>query len=585
MIEARFDDVSAGPSGSFRFTGLREALEIHEAGELPGLLARLDAATRAGAWAAGWVSYEAAPGLDPAFSVRAADPDDPFAELPLAWFGLFDGWEEAGPITEATYRVGQWEPSVSRSQYEAAVEEIRSQIRAGETYQVNHTFRLEADFDGDDRSFYADLLGAQRAAHCAYLDTGRWRVLSASPELFLTLEGTTLTTRPMKGTAPRGRWPAEDRANAEGLVASAKERAENAMIVDLLRNDMGRISTPGSVRVTRLFETERYETVWQLTSTIVSDLAPDAPLLDVFRALFPSGSVTGAPKIRSMQITAELEDSPRGIYTGAVGWLAPRGETERAAFNVAIRTVELDADRGRVRFGVGSGITHDSVAEREYEECLAKTRFLTERRPEFQLFESIRHDADGWVWLDDHLNRMAASAAYFGFRFDQAAIRKALDAAIDGFAPDPAKVRLVLSRDGSVSIDTTAVAPPQTEPVRLAIESDHRVDHTDVFLFHKTTLRRAYTEARERHPDADDVLFVNDRGEVTETTIANLLARIDGRWVTPALDCGLLAGTHRQRLLAAGEIEEGHLLVEDVRNAEALALVSSVRMRRPARLI
>lgn len=580
-MEVRFDDAFTGPAAAFRFTGFVRAVEARHPEEVRDVLATVEEATTAGLWAAGWVSYEAAPAFDPALVVRAPGPPEP----PLAWFGLFEDWEEAPPLPRRPYRVGTWEPSVPRETYEAAVERIREQIRAGETYQVNHTFRLTADFEGDDRSFYADLVESQRAAHCAFLDTGRWRVLSASPELFLSLEDGVLTTRPMKGTAPRGRSAQEDRARADALLASAKERAENAMIVDLLRNDMGRISEPGSVHVDELFRTERYETVWQLTSTIRSRIAPETSLLRLFGALFPSGSVTGAPKVRSMQITAQLEDSPRGVYTGAIGWIAPAGERERMAFNVAIRTVEHDAEAGRVRFGVGSGITHDSVAAREYEECLTKTRVLTERRPDFELFESIRHDEDGWLWLDEHLERMAASAAYFDFPFDQAALRKALDAAVGGFAPSPAKVRVTLARDGRVGVEVVPVAPPTTDPARLAIETELRVDSSDVFLFHKTTMRDAYTEAAARHPEADDVLFVNERGEVTETTIANLLVRIDGRWITPALDCGLLAGVHRQHLLAAGEIEEGYLSVDDVRDAGSIELISSVRMRRPARLL
>ena len=309
---------------------------------------------------------------------------------------------------------------MDRAEYDAAIERIRELIAAGHTYQVNHTLRLRAVIAGDERGFYRDLCLAQRGGYCALLDLGRFRVLSASPELFFRLDDRRITVRPMKGTAPRGRWRAEDDDIRSRLLGSEKDRAENAMIVDLLRNDLGRVCVPGSIEVQRMFEAERYETVWQLTSTIAGDLRDGVTVLDTFRSLFPSGSVTGAPKVRTTRIIADLEGSARGAYCGAIGYLAPPGSGEpRANFNVAIRTVVLDAQTRTAEYGVGGGVTYDSSAEGEYEEVLAKARILTAARPSFELFETIHHGPpEGFRHLDEHLDRIGASASYFGFRFE-----------------------------------------------------------------------------------------------------------------------------------------------------------------------
>jgi para-aminobenzoate synthetase/4-amino-4-deoxychorismate lyase len=510
--------------------------------------------------------------------------------MPLAWFALFEGREDVPPPEPPDAEPppsgpSPWRPSVDRATYDAAIERIRDLIASGHTYQVNHTIRLRASIAGDERGFYRDLCLAQRGGYGAYLDLGRFRVLSASPELFFRIDGDRITTRPMKGTAPRGRFLAEDEAAAARLLASGKERAENAMIVDLLRNDLGRLCRAGSVEVERMWEPERYETVWQLTSTIAGDLNPGVSLLDAFRALFPSGSVTGAPKVRTTRIIADLEDSARGPYCGAIGYLAPAGSGEpRANFNVAIRTVVLSSETRIAEYGVGGGITYDSSAPAEYEEVLAKARVLTSTRPAFELFETLAHaPGEGFRHLSEHLERMDGSARYFGFRFDPEAAVAALKAAVEDRV-GPSRVRLTLARDGSLGT-TVQDPPPSTDrPARVALD-DEAVDPADVWLFHKTTRRAPYERRRERRPDADDVLLVNDGGEVTETTIANLAVRIDGRWFTPPLEAGLLPGTYRAILVREGTLAERTITVEEVRAAQELALVSSVRGWRPAVLI
>lgn len=589
MIEARFDDLLPGAERSFRLVEPVGLIEARRAGEVPDAIEAAESAASRGLWAAGYVAYEAAPGLDPELAVRVRAPDDPFAEMPLAWFALFERKEDVPPLEPAKTEpppAGEspWRPSVDRATYDAAIERIRELIAAGHTYQVNHTIRLRASIQGDPRGLYRDLGLAQRGGYAAYLDLGRHRVVSASPELFFRIDGDRIRTRPMKGTAPRGRWLAEDEDAAARLIDSGKDRAENAMIVDLLRNDLGRICRPGSVEVEQMFEAERYETVWQLTSTIEGELRPGTRLLETFRALFPSGSVTGAPKVRTMRIIADLEDSARGPYCGAVGYLAPPGSGEpRANFNVAIRTIVFDARTGVAEYGVGGGITHDSSAAAEYDEVVAKARVLREVRPAFELFETVPHvPAEGFLHLPEHLERMESSARYFGFRFDAEAAAAALKEAV-AETPGRSLVRLTLGRGGTLATQVRGL-PPGGEHVRVALD-DAPVDPTDVWLFHKTTRRAPYDRRREMRPDVEDVILLNDRGEVTESTIANLAVELDGAWVTPPISSGLLPGTYRAVLMRAGRLIERPVTVPELRTATGLALVSSARGWRPATLL
>ena len=589
MIEARFDDLLPGAERSFRLVEPVGVIEARRAGEVPDAIEAAEAAASRGLWAAGFVAYEAAPGLDPELAVRVRAPDDPFAEMPLAWFALFERREDVPPLEPArgeppAAAESPWRPSVDRATYNAAIERIRELIAAGHTYQVNHTIRLRASIQGDPRGLYRDLSLAQRGGYAAYLDIGRHRVVSASPELFFRIDGDRIRTRPMKGTAPRGRWLAEDEEVAARLIDSAKDRAENAMIVDLLRNDLGRICRPGSVEVEQMFEAERYETVWQLTSTIEGELRPGTRLLETFRALFPSGSVTGAPKVRTMRIVADLEDSARGPYCGAIGYLAPPGSDEpRANFNVAIRTVVFDARTRVAEYGVGGGITHDSSAAAEYDEVVAKARVLREVRPAFELFETVPHvPAEGFRHLPEHLERMESSATYFGFRFDAEGAGAALKEAV-AETPGRSLIRLTLGRAGALATEVRAL-PPGGERVRVALD-DAPVDPTDMWLFHKTTRRAPYDRRREKRPDVDDVILLNDRGEVTESTIANLAVELDGAWVTPPISSGLLPGTYRAVLLREGRLIERPVTVPELRTATGLALVSSARGWRPASLL
>jgi para-aminobenzoate synthetase/4-amino-4-deoxychorismate lyase len=551
-----------------------------------------------GRWVSGFIAYEAAPAFDAA--LVAHDPG--LGPLPLMWFGVFEGrrerpasrlaWPEAG-----AFRVGEWQALVSRDEYLAGVEKIRDLIAAGDTYQVNYSLPLEARFEGCPDAWFQHLCAGQPTAHGAIITLGETAIVSVSPELFFRLDGDRVVTRPMKGTAARGRWAAEDEARRCAMISCAKTRAENLMIVDLVRNDLGRAAQTGSVAVEALFTPEKYPTVWQMTSTVSARTDCDVP--ELLAALFPCGSVTGAPKVRTMQIIRDLEPHPRGVYCGAIGWWGP---ARRAAFSVAIRTAVVDGARGRARYHVGAGIVWDSRPADEHDECLRKAAVVAApTQPDFCLIETLRYDPAGWrpswpegldappvpmsngyAFLDLHLRRLAASADYFGFVFDEDSLHAALAGGMWTQRAEPARVRVTLRRDGGFAL--TAAPLPESRAWRVALGRSP-VNDEDIFLFHKTTRRDAYDRARREHPDADEVLLRNGRGELTEGTVTNLFVRQGGRWLTPARPCGLLAGVAREWLLTLGLAAEGVLREEDLRRADAAGLVNSVRGWIPMELL
>lgn len=527
-----------------------------------------------GFFAAGYLAYEAgaAYGLD----THTPNPDG----LPLLWFGLFRRWEPiAPPQPGGAYRFGAWRPSLDYANYAAAIDRIKETIAAGYTYQANFTFQLQAAFAGDPWALFADLSGAQRANYCAYVDLGRHVICSASPELFFRQEGETLEARPMKGTAPRGLTTADDRRQIEWLRSSEKNQAENVMIVDMIRNDFGRVARPGSVHVPALFTIERYPTLLQMTSTVTAQTG--ATLAGVLAATFPCASITGAPKVRTMELLRQLEREPRGVYTGAIGAIAPG---RRAQFSVAIRTAVIDRVEGRAAYGVGSGIVWDSDPAAEYDECLLKARVLAAPRQtttDFRLIETLRWTPDeGYFLLHRHLERLADSAEYFGFRCDREAVALALAELAAGLA-GPSKARLLLDRIGRIEVEASPLPALPAGPARVGL-ARRPIASDDVRLYHKTTRREPYEAARASRPDCDDVILWNERGELTEASVANIILELDGRQVTPPVTSGLLAGTLRAHLLAAGEIVEGALRPDDLARASRLWLINSVRGRQPA---
>jgi para-aminobenzoate synthetase/4-amino-4-deoxychorismate lyase len=561
--------------------GLVEVLEAGDLAEVGPVLAAAEERVGEGRWVAGFVTYEAAPAFDPALRVVDSTGSEP-RELPLAWFSVWEGRSPTTGLSGSPYDLGSWRPDLDPGQYRAAVDRIRDLIRRGDTYQVNLTFRLESRFRGDPTAFYRDLVSSQSCGYGALIDTGRFVVASASPELFFEWRHGRLRSKPMKGTAPRGRVLAEDDERRRGLESSEKDQAENLMIVDMVRNDVGRVAQLGSVGVPALFTTEKYDTVWQLTSTVEARPRPGTGLAGVFAALFPSASITGAPKVAATRIIADLEASPRGVYCGAVGFGGPdAGQSPQWAFNVAIRTVLIDRRREAATYGTGGGVTFDSTPAGEHREALLKAEVLVRRSASFDLLETIRyHPGEGFSLLERHLARLAESAAFFDIPLDPAEVRAALRAAVAG-APRPLRVRLRVERTGQILVDTGPIPPP--EPVRLALDTQP-VDPQDPFLYHKTTNRQLYEDARSRHPRATDVVLVNDRGELTETTIANLALRIDGEWLTPPIESGLLPGTLRAELLASGCLTEGRLGPAHLTEAEGIARFNALRGWEPAQL-
>jgi para-aminobenzoate synthetase / 4-amino-4-deoxychorismate lyase len=549
------------------FGAPREVVAAFRLEEVEGVVRAVERAARGGAWAVGYVAYEAAPAFDPALRTRAPDP-----AMPLAWFGLHDAPAHAQrPRAGGGATLGPLAPELSRAEHAAAVESLRESMAAGDAYQVNLTFRLRGSFAGDPLALHDRLRAAQGGGLTACLRVGdSHAIVSASPELFLARRGRLVTARPMKGTARRGRFAEEDAAAAAALLTSEKERAENVMIADLVRNDLGRVAVPGSVRVASLLELERWRTVLQLTSTVEATLRAGVGLWDLLAATFPCGSVTGAPKASAMGLVARHERSPRGPYCGAVGVVQPGGD---ATLNVPIRTVALDLVGGRATAAVGGGITWASSAPAEWDEALAKAAFLSAASSPagVRLLETLRLEGGRIPLLEGHLDRLSASAAHLGFACDRAAVRALLAReAGDG------RLRLLLSRDGTAALERAPFPSPPAAPPTVALAAAP-VSSRDVRLFHKTTDRAPYDAARRARPDAFDVLLWNEAGEVTEFTIGNVVLELGGERVTPPRTAGLLAGVQRARLLGRGEIRERPVEVAEALRAKRVWLVNALR--------
>ncbi len=707
-IVCRFDDLTPGAPVAWSFVGCTRIITAHVASEVMSALTEAERAATDGNWVAGFVTYEAASGIDPLFVVHAAP-----GLVPLVWFGVFSARETVTPIDAvppdpSTWSVDDVALAFGREWHHKSVTSIRERIAAGDVYQVNLCDRARGTFSGDSLALYRSLAHAQRARYHAYIDIGSTIVVSASPELFFECSGgpdsyksvpptspeagasldvpptspegtpsfsggpdsyesvpptypekwspnsgggnwtaataaadpgihsTTIRTRPMKGTAGRGRWPSEDRSRAAALLDSPKERAENVMIVDLLRNDLGRIAEVGSVHVSDLFGLERYPTVWQLTSTIEATLRQRTTFVDTMRALFPCGSITGAPKIAAVTTIADLEPESRGVYCGAIGWLAPPSNIGPSArFSVAIRTAVIDVESGRLEYGAGGGITIDSEPAAEFAELRSKQRILTHPSATASILETMLWTPDeGIAFLEFHLDRMERSAEYFGHPFTRSQIRtQIVDAlflgtpdVLFGAAPVPRTntppllgkggvpesqtapllgtddepnaqhacttksragalmVRAMLSPHGTLTVETKPATLVSHQLVRLEI---HRtpIDHNDPRWYHKTTDRARYDIARAEHPAADDVVFVNPDGYVTEASIYAIAALINGAWCTPRIEDGCLPSVAVRAGIAHGQLTRRSITVDEFRHAPQIAVLNAVRGWRPAELI
>jgi len=571
-------------------------------------LTEIKAKSEQGYFLAGWLAYEFGYLLEAVLSKQVAGDG---SEL-LADFGVYpppliydhasgcfsngSGWpgsaDPGGP--ERTYRIDNLRFSQERQEYLAKVARIKEYIAAGDTYQVNYTLKLLFDFTGDAGVLYETLRRNQSVAYGAYLKSSARRLLSFSPELFFRQQGRDCWVRPMKGTSKRGTSLDEDRQVGASLAADSKNRSENVMIVDLLRNDLGRLCEMGTVETLSMFDVETYETLHQMTSTIKGRLRDDVSLVELIKAIFPCGSVTGAPKIRTMEIIRELEGGDRGVYTGAIGFIGP---DDSAVFNVPIRTVLLEAGQGEM--GIGSGIVFDSDAESEWRECLLKARFLQAPVPEFQLFETILWQPGAGFWLLElHLERLRKSAIYWGFIFPGELLRQRLDEVVAQEIVNESgcrRVRLLLSKDGLVAVVAVVCACPQ--PLAQAIGSVEgdlprirlasiATDQEDPFLYHKTTRRQLYESERKQAEAAGcfEVVFVNRRGELTEGSFTNIFVRRGDELLTPPLACGLLDGIFRRALLEGRlalppglTIREEVLLPEDLAAATAIFVGNSLR--------
>lgn len=599
---------------SFLFREPLERLVCMEGDDPADFFSKAQECLAQGFFLAGYLGYELGYLLEPilAKSFRPRQSGSTRSVLPLADMGVYNkplvydhlsasfpgkGFSPVGTGTDtgAGFAVNNLRLNLGREEYLEAISRIKAYIAAGDTYQVNYTLKLLFDFSGSVSDFYCSLRRNQSVSYGGLIRNSDTTILTFSPELFFRKIGNTITVRPMKGTMQRGRTAAEDSEFASSLHHDIKNRSENVMIVDLLRNDLGRLSRMGGVHVQSLFDVETYETLHQMTSSIRGTLDHPVSLDEMFKALFPCGSVTGAPKIRTMEIIRELEAEDRGVYTGAIGYISPAGD---AVFNVPIRTVVLQGTKGEM--GIGSGIVWDSDPVGEWEECKLKGKFLTTPAPEFKLIETMLwHPESGYWLLDIHLGRLAESAGYFSFQADPAEIKSALQEMADDFRSiSPAKsrrVRLLLSSKGMVELTSSELAEgplPEIDPAALMQEKESRdlprvlfstkkIDSQSPYLFHKTTLRKLYDDERDAAAAKGyyEVLFVNDKGEVTEGSYTNIFMQKNSRLITPPVSCGLLPGVLRSYLLQRfpGLVLEESFTPEDLARAEAVYVGNSVR--------
>lgn len=577
-----FDNNSGAGAPSLLFTDPVEIVEADTPEEVPAALERLEAGVKNGLHAAGFFAYELGYALEP----KLAGLMPPNRSVPLLWLGLYES-----PAEMTGLEVENWLSTHTRSgsyfftdvtlawdeaSYLERFAEVQEKIRSGDIYQLNLTFKARFRLAGSPLTFFLDLRQKQRVAYGGIVDTGKVTVLSASPEVFIEQEGSTISTRPMKGTAPRASTPESDAEARLQLSTDVKQRAENLMIVDLMRNDIGRISEIGSVSVTDLFTVETFQTLHQMTSGVRATLKVGIGMTELLQGIFPPGSVTGAPKIRAMELIRTLETEPRGVYCGAIGHISPDG---RALFNVAIRTAVVFRDAAG-EMGIGSGVVFDSSGSKEYDECLLKMKFLTDPVKRFDLIETMLFEPEaGPVLLERHIARLESSARYFGFAFDEVSVRKVLSDAIEGQA-DRLRIRLLLSQSGGATVTTTPLPPPDPNATMRFVVSESTLDSSDIFLFHKSTRRELYDREWQKYSEkmgAEEVIYINERGELAEGSRTTIFLQRNGRLETPALSSGLLPGTLRAELIAQGRAVEAVLTLEDLKSADAIYLGNSVR--------
>jgi len=571
-----------GISKSYLFIEPVEIITCSDVSSLNNCFLRLESYLSQGYYAAGFLSYEAGIFFEDVLS-RGIKLENNF---PLFWFGIYREplIFESSMIKEALkqergeYAIRRGRFNTNLKDYSNDISKIKRYIRQGDTYQINYTIKYKFSLQGSIDSLFYELCRKQHVHYAAFIDTGSHKILSLSPELFFKRDKNKIILKPMKGTIDRGLNLSDDNAKSAELQGSFKNRAENIMIVDLIRNDIGRVSPGGSVNTKSIFDVEKYDTLFQMTSTVSARLKKGLAWYELFRSIFPSGSVTGAPKIRTMQIIGTLEKEPRNVYTGSIGFMSP---DKTGTFNVAIRTILFDKKTGQAEMGIGSGIVWDSEAAKEYEECKLKAKFLTEKYTGFELFETMLWRYPGRFFiLNYHLDRLEQSAAYFGFMFDKNNIIERLKEEAGSFDKSKEyRVRLVLHKDGNVKIEARVLSV-SGGPKRIAF-SNKKTNSGDCFLFHKTTKREFYEEeyARYKRKGFFDVIFANEKNEITEGAISNIFVKKNGIYYTPPISCGLLCGTFRSHLINAGKIpiKEKILHKDDIIKADRIYLTNALR--------
>lgn len=571
MSICRFEDRLTGQARAL--SGLRTRITARTANELPGAFAQIEAARLTGAWIALLLEYEIGEWLEPAIGQHsrkstahsASQSKHPgLTALVFEHMTLEAPWG-VGDADSANVLTVQ--PGITHKDYIARMMQIHQWIAQGEVYQINATFPMQVSTVGSASALYRKIANHHPVAFAALIEDTDRTILSFSPELFLQRTGQTLVTRPMKGTAPRSADPATDQQTGLALQNSIKNRAENLMIVDLLRNDLGRVATPGSVVAAPLFSLEKYPSVWTMTSTVRATIKEETTFETILGALFPCGSVTGAPKVSAMQRIRQTEPQPRGLYCGSIGWMAPSGDF---CLNVAIRTLVLD-DSGHGTYHVGGGIVHDSEPEQEWQECQWKARVLTQELP--ALIETMRASAHGTIALIElHLNRLEASAHQLNYAWPgRETIRHSISEKLSAApAQGNQRVRLLLAASGEISIETAPLPELAGQPAIAIVPAV--LDHTQILLQHKTTYRPWYSAATTwltKHPDFFDLIFFNAHGEVCEGSRSNIYVKKNGEWVTPGCASGLLAGVQRRHLLDTLQAREGTLTRDDLQHPHA----------------
>lgn len=517
-----------------------------------------------GYYVAGFISYEAAPAFNPNLKVKA-NP-----KMPLLWFGVFDQPSTPRVFELSDFNISEWKSHISKKHYNKQIAKIQSFIQQGKTEQVNYTLKMKADFEGDPYTFSENLINAQAADYTAFLDTGRFKIASASPELFFKLQDGVLTTKPMAGTSRRGRWYEEDLAQAQWLKHSKKNKHENNIIVKAMKKELETIADKGHVQVIDQHAIEKYPTVYQMTTTLMTELSPNTQLFDIFQALFPCSSITGLPKKETMDVISEAEHEARDVYCGAIGYITPHQE---AIFNVPIRTAVVDTKNNKAVYGVGGGITLDSTAKEEYEEVLTKTAILHTQQPDYQLLESLLLDDGQYFLFENHMKRLMESANYFNIDLNINEIKQALHSYADKLTRGIYKIRLLVNRNGSYTMEESRIAKiKDTQSISIAKTP---IDKEDIFHYHKTTYRKIY----DKHKQIDffDVLLWNEKEEITEFLNGNVVIEMNEKLYTPPVSCGLLPGTFRNHLLSEGSVSERTITLDDLSSCDAVWFINSVR--------